>query len=252
MMADVSIVFHDVHLTIPVFLPGQQRLLRRPSFLTSVGAPFGESRGKIHVKALNGISFAMGHGQHLGVIGHNGAGKSTLLRVIAGIYPPTAGSTDVRGSIGCLFEAGVGAMPEMTGREMIKRFILIRRGLDEGWTEIAEEVGEFTELGDYLDLPIRTYSTGMHSRLTAALATAWPQDILLMDEGIGAGDAAFHQKFATRLRDYMSAAHLLVLASHNNALLSNYCTHGLVLMKGKNVFFGCIDDAIAFYKKGME
>lgn len=251
-MSGALISLQDVDLNIPIFLPGQQRLLRRPRFLSAVGAPVNEIRGKFHVNALSGITVSIGDGQHLGLIGHNGAGKSTLLRLIAGIYPPSAGTAVVNGSIGCLFDTGAGAAPEMTGREIIKNFILIRRGLTDGWRDISDEIADFTELGEYLDLPMRTYSSGMQSRLLAALATAWPHDILLMDEGIGAGDAAFHHKFAARLEKYMTKAHLLVLASHNNGLLSDYCTHGLVLKRGRNVFLGAIEDAIAFYEADIQ
>jgi ABC-type polysaccharide/polyol phosphate transport system ATPase subunit len=237
----------DVYLYIPTFQQGQQRLLRRPAFVSSVGAPVSERRGKFHVHALKGISCDIAGGQNLGLLGHNGAGKTSLLRVMAGIYPPSSGTVYSRGSIGCLIEMGTGLSAEMTGNEVIRHQMMMN-GADEGeWNAISDEITEFTELGSYLDLPTRTYSNGMQARLIAALATAWPRDILLVDEGLGAGDDKFHEKFSKRLDNYLGDAKLLIIASHNKDLLRQYCTHALVLSRGKSVFYGPIEDAIAYY-----
>lgn len=238
----------DVFLYIPTFLPGQQRLLRRPAFVSSIGAPVSERRGKFHVHALKNISCDIVGGRNLGLLGHNGAGKSSLLRVMAGIYPPSAGTVSTHGSIGCLIEMSTGLSAEMTGYEVIKHQILMNDADENEWKAITDEIAEFTELGSYLGMPTRIYSSGMRARLVAALATAWPRDILLVDEGLGAGDDKFHTKFAERLERYLGDAKLLILASHNLALMRQYCTHGLVLSRGETVFYGPIEDAIDYYR----
>ncbi len=247
-MAGCKVVLRSVDLNIPVFMPGQQRLLRRPEFLSPVGGNIETRKRKVYVNALKGISLELEAGAKLALIGHNGAGKSSLLRVIAGIYPPSVGEVTTRGRIGCLFEMGMGINPEMTGHEAIKyHFILHGGGKGKSWRAVAEEIAEFTGLGDYLNLPLRTYSEGMRTRLLAALATAWRHDILLIDEGIGAGDAAFQEKFADRLEKFIESAGLLVFASHNADWLRQHCTEGLVLSRGELKFQGDIEAALAYY-----
>lgn len=246
-MTDISVRVDDVSLSIPVFTPNQQRLLRKPFTLSSVGGKMTRDKGKIYVNALQGISFDLSPGEHLALIGHNGAGKSTLLRLIAGIYPPTSGSVHVQGSIGCLFEMGTGVTPEMTGYESIKMQHLIHGSRGEDWQEIAREIATFTDLGEYLHLPLRTYSSGMRARLIAAMATAWPRDIMLIDEGIGAGDSSFQQKFSARLEGYLRKAGLLVIASHATELLRRYCSRAMVLEHGEVLMIGELNEALEFY-----
>lgn len=247
-MQKTSIRLDNVSLSIPVFAPNQQRLLSK-SLLSSVGGSLSSQNGKVHVQALKGISFELSRGEHLALIGHNGAGKSTLLKVIAGIYPPSSGSVEVHGSIGCLLEIGSGARPEMTGYECIKLRHMIANDFDSDWQESAREIAEFTELGEYLNLPLRTYSAGMRARLIAAIATAWPRDILLIDEGIGAGDEAFQKKFAERIETYLTSAGLLVIASHSEKLLRKYCTRGIVLEHGQVQMIGTLDETLDFYER---
>lgn len=247
MQTNIGINLSDVRLSIPVFSPNQQRLLRKPFTTSSVGGTMTRDRGKVYVNALRGITFDLGPGEHLALIGHNGAGKSTLLKLIAGIYPPTAGTVRVNGSIGCLLETGTGVTPEMTGYEVIKMQHLIHGPYGSDWEEASKEIAEFTDLGEYLHLPLRTYSSGMRARLIAATATAWPRDIMLIDEGIGAGDAAFQKKFARRLENFLLQAGLLVIASHNNELLRRYCTRGLVLEHGELRLLGSLDDALNYH-----
>jgi ABC-2 type transport system ATP-binding protein/lipopolysaccharide transport system ATP-binding protein len=239
-----SIKLSGVSLSIPLFAPNQQRLLRKPNF---VGGALARENGKMHVQALKDISFELSHGEHLALIGHNGAGKSTLLKVISGIYPQSSGSVEVCGSVGCLLEIGAGAKPEMTGYEYIRLQHLISNDFDSDWEESAREIADFTELGQYLDLPLRTYSAGMRARLIAAIATAWPRDILLIDEGIGAGDDAFQERFAKRIEQYLTTAGLLAIASHSAKLLREYCARGIVLEHGRVAMIGTLDEALEFY-----
>lgn len=247
-MQQTSIKLKDVNLSIPVFAPNQQRLLSKDA-LSAVGGALSRQNGKVYVKALKGISFDLSHGEHLALIGHNGAGNSTLLKVIAGIYPPSSGTVDVRGSIGCLLEIGSGAKPEMTGYECIKLQHMIANDFDSDWQESAREIAEFTELGEYLDLPLRTYSAGMRARLVAAIATSWPRDILLIDEGIGAGDEDFQKKFSKRIETYLTRAGLLAIASHSEQLLRKYCARGVVLEHGQVLMIGTLDEALDYYSR---
>ena len=244
-----NVELRNVYLNIPVFAPNSQRLIRRPLFLSSVGGNLQSQNGKVHVQALKAISFALEYGNHLGLIGHNGAGKTTLLKVIAGIYPPSTGDVIVNGTVGFLFDTGGSVTPEMTGNECIKFQHLVYGSPAEDWRRLVDDVTEFTELGSYLSLPIRTYSEGMKARLMAALATAWKRDILLIDEGIGAGDAAFQDKMSRRINNLLESAGLLVIASHSAELLRTYCKRGIVLVHGEIKMIGDLEDALNYYAK---
>lgn len=248
-MTQCSAELRHVHLNIPIFAPNQLRLIRKPQFLSPVGGNIDADHGKMHVQALRDVSFELGHGEHLALIGHNGAGKTTLLKTIAGIYPPSAGDVAVKGSIGCLFDLGAGLTPEITGHEYIKFYHTVYSTPNEPLQDLFDDITDFTELGTFLDLPIRTYSEGMRARLMAALATAWRRDIFLIDEGIGAGDAAFQTKFSRRVNALLESAGLLIIASHSPDLLRKYCTRGLVLKHGEMRMIGTLDEALDYYEK---
>ena len=250
-MTACSAILIDVSLNIPVFAPNQLRLIRKPQFRSSIGGDIEQRNGRTVIQALKGISFELSHGEHLALIGHNGAGKSTLLKVLAGIYPPSQGKVITQGSIGCLFDAGNGSTPDMTGYEYIKLQHMFYGNPSEDWRSLAEEIADFTDLGRYLTLPLRTYSDGMRARLVAALATGWRRDILLIDEGIGAGDQAFQDKLSKRINQLLEGAGLLVIASHNIELLRKYCSIGLVLVHGEIRKIGPLEDALATYSQSQ-
>ncbi len=181
------------------------------------------------VKALNNITLDLKDGDRLGVMGPNGAGKSTLLRTLAGVYHPTSGSIDVSGSIASLIDISLGMDSEATGYENIRmRGIMMGMKLKQIKT-IEEEIAEFTELGKFLELPIRTYSTGMHMRLGFAVSTTVPADIILMDEWLSVGDSDFLIKAEKRLHDYIQKSSILVLASHSEDLISKLTNQTLRL-----------------------
>lgn len=210
----------------------------------SVGA-----RGIVVVRALDSMSFKIGSGERIGLIGHNGAGKTTLLRTLAGIYEPTGGRLRSVGRIMPLFNLMEGMMPDATGREFIQvRGILL--GLRQAEIDtLAGEVVDFCELGDYIDMPIRMYSTGMLVRLAFAIATSATSDILLFDELIGAGDARFVEKAQERLQRFVDRSSIVVVASHNRAVLLQWCTRAFLLEHGKLIHDGGVQEVLETYDR---
>lgn len=199
------------------------------------------------VKALSELNFKLNEGDRLGIIGHNGAGKSTLLKVLARIYKPTAGKVVIKGRVVSTLNLGLGMEVEATGVENI-----IIRGLLLGMkrSEIEERLGEiaaFTELGNYLNMPVRIYSSGMLTRLAFATVTSMESDILLMDEVIGTGDAAFIEKAEHRLNGFINRSKILVLASHSEEIIRKFCNVALVLRHGRMVGIGPVDEMFNLY-----
>tara|TARA_R110002073_G_scaffold126703_17_gene271724 strand:+ start:1771 stop:2499 length:729 start_codon:yes stop_codon:yes gene_type:complete len=206
--------------------------------------------GGRYVQALHDISFSLTRGDRLGIIGRNGSGKSTLLRVLAGIFPPHDGDIQVEGRIAALLNIGLGMRIEATGERNI-----ILRGMISGLSKreaIARipEIAEFAELGDYIKLPVRTYSSGMAMRLNFAIATAFDPEILLLDEWIGAGDATFGLKVQKRMNALVAEAGIVVLASHNAELIERSCNRALWLDQGRVRAMGDIDEVMTVYRDG--
>lgn len=201
------------------------------------------------VKALRDITFTLKEGDRLGLIGHNGAGKSTLLKLMAGIYQPTCGSLSTEGKVVSTLNLSLGMEAEATGIENI-----IIRGLLLGMkrAEIekkVEEIASFTELGEYLDMPVRIYSSGMATRLAFATVTAMESEILLMDEVIGTGDAAFMEKAEQRLSEFINRSKIIVLASHSEDMIQKFCTHTLLLEQGKMIAIGKNNEIFDLYRE---
>jgi lipopolysaccharide transport system ATP-binding protein len=232
----VSLRAHDLHLDYQV----REKLTLRPrdARLPQTGGTISGSGSHRFVTALDGVSFELQAGDRLGLVGANGSGKTTLLKVLYGIYEPTAGSLEIRGKVDALFNINLGFRPEATGRRNI-----LLRGLINGWTEeqIAERtegIVEFSELGDFIDMPFKSYSQGMAARLAFAIATALDPEILLMDEWIGAGDASFQKKATDRMNELAERAGIIVLASHSEELLRRTCNKRLELEAGAVKSFG--------------
>ncbi len=205
---------------------------RRKPDITLGGKIAGTGRNR-HVTALDGVSFSLASGDRLGLVGPNGAGKTTLLKLLYGIYSPTSGSVQIKGRVDALFNITLGFRPEATGRRNI-----VLRGLINGWPmklieERMEEIIAFSELGEFIDMPMKSYSQGMAARLAFSVATCLEPEILLMDEWIGAGDQAFQQKAKQRMQEIAEKAGIIVLASHSQNLLRNTCTKILELRDGK-------------------
>jgi lipopolysaccharide transport system ATP-binding protein len=221
---------------VSVFFPlyhGNSRSLKKTVFAAASGRLGQDQQHRVVVEALRDISFTLHSGDRLGLIGGNGAGKTTLLRTLAGIYEPVTGRVRLQGSLNALLDPNLGMNPDLTGRENIRL-----RGLYNGLSasvlrRLEDDVHEFAELGDFLDLPVRIYSSGMVVRLGFALATAIRPQILLMDEWFLAGDAEFMEKARIRLEDMVRGAEILVLSTHQESVVLDWCSRVLWLEQGR-------------------
>lgn len=224
------------------------RRLNRGAAVHIGGNIIRRNRGSAGVRALDEINLEVRKGARIGLIGSNGAGKSTLLRLLAGIYKPTAGRIVTYGQISTLFTNRIGINERVTGRENI-----ILSGLMLGFTReeieaITPEIIEFAELGDFIDLPLRTYSSGMATRLGFAVATAIRPEILLIDEVFGAGDREFQNKARARVAALMETAGTLMLASHSVGIIKRFCDKALWLDHGRAREYGNIDEVLEAYE----
>lgn len=235
-----------VHFMLPGF-KGAGLLASVKSLAT--GGAMTSDHGHFGIAALNNVNLRLTNGDRLALIGRNGAGKTTLLRVLSGILPPTAGRIRIEGRISALMSIHLGMNNEATGYDNIRsraRYM----GCPEAEIEAQfDNIAAFTELGDYLALPIKTYSSGMRLRLAFAVATAFSPNILVLDEWLSAGDASFKDKAAKRLNALIEKTGIFAFASHSETLQRQICNKGLVLSHGSVAFFGEINEAIEFSKK---
>jgi ABC-2 type transport system ATP-binding protein/lipopolysaccharide transport system ATP-binding protein len=242
-----SLSLEHVSVSFPIYQGGSRSLKKSLIFRGSGGQLASDASQRIVVEALRDVSFQIGSGDRVALIGSNGAGKTTLLRVMAGIYEPMSGDVRSIGRISPMFDIGLGIDNELSGFDNIR---LRGRLLGLSSFEIEEripEIVEFTELGDYLDLPVRTYSSGMMTRLTFAVATCFAPEILLMDEWIVAGDAAFMSKAEKRIGSFVSKASILVLASHSSQICQRWCNKAIWLEMGQVRAIGPIDEILDGY-----
>jgi lipopolysaccharide transport system ATP-binding protein len=229
------------NLTIdyPIF-DSSSRSLKKTLLRTATGGRIANDSRGINVRAIDGISFSIDHGERIGLMGPNGAGKSTLLRTIAGVYTPTYGSLLAKGSVASLLDLSLGMDGEFTGYENI--FIrCVLMGIPKSVVKKhIDEIIEFSELGDYIKMPMRTYSSGMHLRLSFSVCTAFPADIVLMDEWLSVGDADFSKKAEGRLKEFIKKSSILVLASHSVDQVKKICTRILTMDHGRIIKDGLI------------
>ena len=246
-----SIILDNVSVDLPIY-DGASRSFRRALLSPMrVGGTITRDRGHMVVRALAGISVELRDGDRLGLIGHNGAGKSTLLRVMGGIYEPTGGVATITGRTSSLLDMSSILDPEMTGFENIERapILLGLPGRDGQW--LRGQVEEFTGLGEFLHMPVKTYSSGMRVRLSFALLTAQEPEILLLDEALGAGDAGFVQKATDRARHIRDNANIVVFASHALGNIRAMCNKVMWLEHGRIRGFGAVDPVLADYQRAM-
>ncbi len=242
-----AITCENISVDYPLYGAGSRSLKKTLMHMGSGGRISRDAGDRVCVQALRDVSLHIDHGERVGIIGSNGAGKTTLLRVLAGIYEPTRGVVRHEGHISPLFDTTLGMDTEATGYENI-----VLQGLFLGLSprEIrgrTDEIAEFTELGDYLSVPVRTYSTGMMLRLAFAVSTCIDPDILLMDEWIGVGDAHFLEKAERRMERLVDHSRILVIASHSDALIKRLCNKVVLLDHGEVKAIGLVAEILDQY-----
>lgn len=261
----LSVIGKDIHVEFPIYDHRSRSLKyslgvgkitkginRIANKALSVGGQIGVGEvGRVVIKAIDGVSFEIHEGDRIALLGHNGSGKTTLLRAMAGIYEPASGTIHINGRVFPLFDLQLGMDQDATG---IENIWMRGKMLGLSKPQIAnalDDIADFTELGDFLEMPTRTYSMGMMLRLAFAISTAITPEILLLDEMIGAGDAAFLARADARLRSFLSRAGILVLASHSLPMLRQWCNKGMLLERGKLVAFGPLEETVACYEKAF-
>lgn len=238
---------HNVCVDYPIY-NANGRSLKKRLFQVATGGQLGaDPQGRVVVRALEHVSLTLKDGDRVGLLGHNGAGKSTLLRLLSGAYEPSAGSVQIEGEVGSLIDISLGIDHEATGRENI----YLRGGL-LGMTrrEIMERIDEiidFSELGNFVDMPLRTYSTGMHLRLAFAVSTIIHPEILIMDEWLSVGDEGFKHKAEARMTKLVESTNILVIASHSDELIRRTCNRAICLEHGKVRMDGVPDSVCQAY-----
>ncbi|MBP7190348.1 MAG: ABC transporter ATP-binding protein [Rickettsiaceae bacterium] len=223
----------------------------RTEIFRAIGGRIHSTDSITYVDAIDGIDLEIKAGDRVGIIGHNGAGKSTTLKLLSGIYEPTKGSVKVEGKISSLTDITMGMDPESSGYDnIIMRCIFMGMTLKEARSKV-DEIIEFSELQEYIHLPVRTYSTGMYLRLAFTTATCVVPDILIMDEMIGTGDSSFIEKARNRMINLIEKTSIMAISSHNIQIMKDICNRGIWMEKGKIKMDGPILDVLDAYEKSL-
>jgi len=222
----------DVFVDFPIY-GAQSRSFKKALFRAATGGLIARDHDRIVVRALSGVSFELRDGDRIGLVGHNGSGKSTLLRVLAGAYEPVRGTVAVDGRVASMLNIRLGMEEEATGYENIYLRGVVMGFRPSEMKPLVDEIIAFSELGDYIHMPMRTYSSGMAMRLAFAVSTCGSAEILLMDEWLSVGDAEFSEKARKRLNDLVGQAKILVLASHDESLIEANCNKIMRLSHGE-------------------
>jgi lipopolysaccharide transport system ATP-binding protein len=241
------ITFNKVSIEFPIFNATGRSLTSSILKIATGGKLDSDPNGRVIVKALTDASFSLREGDKVALLGHNGAGKSTMLRALGRVYAPTKGTAEIVGQVGSLIDISLGINPEATGKENV--FI---RGQLLGLTKQEvmdkyDEIVAFAELGDFMEMPVRTYSSGMHLRLAFAVSTVVRPEILLMDEWLSVGDADFQLKAESRLRDLVSGTRILAIATHSRELVEAVCNRAIWLEHGQIKMDGPIVEVVPAY-----
>jgi ABC-type polysaccharide/polyol phosphate transport system ATPase subunit len=243
-----SISLHNVSVDIPIY-DAAGGSIRKFLLGKAVGGQIAQQGSHVVVRALDDISFEAHDGDRIGLVGHNGAGKTTLLRVLCGTYPPTAGAIEVHGRVSPMLNNTLGMDGDATGFENIRLCAMLRGMTQRQVDENMDDIIAFTELGDYLKMPVRSYSSGMLLRLAFAVATVPHADILLIDEAIGVGDAHFFEKAFARLNSLISRSRILVVASHMQPVIKTLCNKAIWMDGGRVVAYDAADRVLDAYAK---
>lgn len=245
-----SVELQNVCVQFVVF-SGVGRSLKQQVIQTMTGGRLSSNNtDRVVVRALENVSMSLRSGDRLALLGHNGAGKSTLLRLLAGVYEPVAGTVKIEGRIAPMFDISLGMDPESTGYENIFLRALYLGIKAKDIKERVEEIAEFAELGDFLYLPVRTYSTGMAIRLAFAISTTIDPEIILLDEWLGAGDASFIKKAEARMHELVARAGIVVLASHNTEIVRKVCNKAMLFEHGQVIAAGDVEEVLNIYDGG--
>jgi ABC-type polysaccharide/polyol phosphate transport system ATPase subunit len=232
-------------VSFPVFSTHTRSV--RTAMLSKLGGTIRPHNRTQHVEALRDITLRLTNGDRVGLVGHNGAGKTTFLRLISGVYPPVSGRARIEGKISSFTDITLGMEPEATGwQNIIFRCVFLGLTFKEA-EALAPSIAEFSELGEFLDLPVRTYSSGMFLRLAFAISTSVQPDIVIMDEMIAAGDQTFIDKARRRIESLLERASIFVLASHSDEIIRAFCNRALWLEKGSVKAFGEVNEVLAAY-----
>jgi ABC-type polysaccharide/polyol phosphate transport system ATPase subunit len=249
--ATSELSLENVNVSFPIYHGGSRSLKKSLLFRGSGGQLASDASHRIVVQALRNISLQFRTGDRVALVGTNGAGKTTLLRAMAGVHEPVTGVIKSVGRISPMFDISLGIDGDMSGYDNIRlRGLILGLSATEIEDRMADIVG-FTELGEYLDIPVRTYSSGMMTRLTFAVATCFAPEIVLMDEWIIAGDAAFLVKAQQRIETFVEKAGILVLASHSNEICRRWCNKAVWMERGEVKLQGDIESVLASYERQM-
>jgi len=244
-MAHISL--KQASVVLPIFNSSSRSLTNSLVSAATGGVLTAQRGGHISIEALKNLDLEISAGDRLGIMGHNGSGKSTLLRLLSGIYEPSSGEIERSGSIASLVDISLGINAESTGRENIflrgKLMGLSKKEIDEK----IDEIIEFSELGDYINLPVRIYSSGMLLRLAFSVSTSITADILIMDEWLSVGDGAFAERASNRLRELVDSSEILVIASHTRSLIEETCNKVVWLEHGVIKKVGSVAEIVPEY-----
>jgi lipopolysaccharide transport system ATP-binding protein len=241
------ITLKQASVVLPIFNSSARSLTNKIVSAATGGALTAQKGGHLSIEALRDLDLSITPGDRLGIVGHNGSGKSTLLRLLSGIFEPSSGSIERSGSIASLVDISLGINGENTGRENIflrgKLMGLSKKEIDAK----IDEIIEFSELGDYINLPVRIYSSGMLLRLAFSVSTSITADILIMDEWLSVGDGAFAERASARLSGLVDESEILIIASHDRDLIEKTCNKVVWLEHGHIKKFGATQDITAEY-----
>ncbi len=241
------IKLENISLSIPIYTNETRQF--KKTLLRSVtgGLLQRESADVTYVKALNQINCTINNGDRIALIGHNGSGKTSFLKLISEIYFPSSGLLHKTGKVYPMINKSFISSVELSGYVAARTHYMMMHGTKKGFSKYLENIIEFSGIGDYIYLPIKTYSEGMASRLNFTLLTSFNYECLALDEGFGAGDSNFTEKAEKRMNEFIDKAGTLIFASHSDALLKRFCTRGLLFEKGSIIFDGPLDDVLKSY-----
>ena len=242
-----AIKLENISLRIPVAIDGNKKTLKNSIVSAVTGGIIKRKGNQSWVEALKNISLTIEQGERIALIGHNGAGKTTFLRLISGIYEPTKGKLKSYCNVYPMLQKNFLTSPELSGVEAVKAQYLLLHGNLKKFDHFLQEICEFSELDEFIHMPIKTYSEGMAARLLFTLLTSSRHEFLALDEGFGTGDARFYERASKRLEKFIDSSGTLVLASHSEELLQRFCTKGLVFNKGEITFSGKLNQALDYY-----